>query len=196
MTTFGFLCLFAATCPCLAQDSIAAIRNDIRKMLIEGEHTFQLMKNKGALPRSGKVISPDEYGQITIPELFREEDHSVPIVDFQPVNTLHLQIRLRDDQLNISPAGSSFCPEILICLSSLEVRINKEKLCLVKKIRVENERNVFNSAWHGYQWQSSSPDGSSTHFQFTLGTLEKGKRIYMDIRWLEGDSGFHYRLLG
>ncbi|MEX0289060.1 MAG: hypothetical protein AB3N14_08095, partial [Flavobacteriaceae bacterium] len=64
------------------------------------------------------------------------------------------------------------------------------------EIFIEDDNNLFESAWKGYQWNSkvagSHPEIKS---RFTIGKLKENGKIYMEVLWFENGARRHYRLL-
>ncbi|NAS14075.1 hypothetical protein [Poritiphilus flavus] len=169
----------------------------LHQLLSPGDRAFKLMKTVTKYQESQTPRVPDENGmQRELPLDFRETGEFIS-VELEPAATLKLSTTYTDSSVTIKALENTFCPTISINLKTHVALIKDQHLKSVEKISVESKSNLFQSAWHGYQWQAETKERNTlSQHRITIGKLEENGAVYLEIVWLEGGQRFHYRLLG
>ena len=164
------------------------------KELASGKYSFGLMKNK-LIPRKTKRITQiNENVKIQVIKL--KDEHNIPEINLVKSGSIEFFISYKDSIVHLKPIENSFAPQIRIDLMSTSAYLNDQHLCMIKKIKVTDDKNGFNSAWEGFQWRALLPKSSSAlNPRITLGKLNSNGKLYLEIIWLERGKQIHYRLL-
>ena len=163
---------------------------------ITGTHSFNLMINELAEPKSDVKIIYDENGKILNPKIDISPDENEPIIQFVAISDLKLHLEYSDTLFIIRPMANSFCPLIKVEMKTNKAYIDNDVLENMTEIIIDNKKNVFNSTWKGYQWTSSLPEESSQRTpRLTLGIINESGQYYIEILWFVNGRSKHYRLL-
>lgn len=176
------------------------VKTELQKFILtelnEGNHTFQLMRNKVIQTGDEKQLLVDENGKILYPKIDLKAIENESIIGFYSSGSIKLAMKCTDSIFTIWPIENSFCPLIKIDLKSKTAYINDYKLSMVKEISIKNKKNGFKSAWNGFQWRSKLPNNSPIiNPRLTIGKLKENGKLYIEILWSEKGNKMHYRLL-
>jgi hypothetical protein len=176
------------------------VKTELQKFILtelnEGNHTFQVMKNKVMQAGVEKQLLVDENGKILYPKVDLKAIENDSTLEFDSSGSIKLAMKCADSLLTIWPIENSSCPLIKIDLKSNTAYINDDKLGMVKKISIKNKENGFKSAWDGFQWHSKLPNNSTIiNPRLTIGKLKENGNLYIEIIWTEKGNKMHYRLL-
>ena len=180
-----------------AQEINSELHSFLETEFIKGSHSFSLMVNELADPKSDVKIIYDENGKILNPKIDITADEDSPTLQFVAINDLMLHLEYSDSLFIIRPLENTFCPHIKIEMKTAKAYIDNEVLESMTEIVIDNKNNVFNSTWKGYQWTSNSSEKSSQISpRLTLGIIDKSGQYYIEILWFVNGKSKHYRLLG
>ena len=176
------------------------VKTELQKFILtelnEGNHTFQLMKNKVIQAGIEKQLLVDENGKILYPKVDLKAIENESAIEFSPSGWIKLSMKYTDSLLTIRPIEDSFCPLIKIDLKLKTAYINDDKLSMVKEISIKNKKNGFKSEWDGFQWHSKLSNNSTIiKPRLTIGKLKENGKLYIEILWIEKGNKMHYRLL-
>ena len=180
-----------------AQEIKSQLHSFLGTEFIKGTHSFNLMVNELTDPKSDVKIIYDENGKILNPKIDITPDENRPTTQFVAINDLMLHLEYSDSLFIIRPMENTFCPYIKIEIKTSRAYIDNEVLESMTEIVIDNKKNVFNSAWKGYQWTSKSSEQSSQISpRLTLGIINESGQYYIEILWFVNGKSRHYRLLG
>ena len=164
---------------------------------INGTQSFDLMINELEDPKPDVKIIFDENGKILNPKIDISPDENVPTTQFVAINDLELYLEYSDSLFIIRPMANTYCPLIKVEIKTSRAYIDNEVLESMTEIIIDTKKNVFNSAWKGYQWTSNlSEKTGQISPRLTLGIIKESGQYYIEILWIDNGKSRHYRLLG
>ncbi len=178
------------------QEINSKLQSFLGTQFIKGTHSFDLMVNKLADPKSDVKIIYDEHGKILNPKFELPPDENGPVTEFVSISKLKFNLEYSDSLFIIRPMANTFCPLIKVEMKTTRAYIDNEVLENMAELIIDNKRNVFNSAWQGYQWTSDlSEETDQLSPRLTLGIIEESGQYYIEILWFVDGTPKHYRLL-
>ncbi len=179
------------------QETNSELQDFLANEFIKGTHSFHLMVNQLAEPESDVKIIYDEHGKILNPKIDISTEDNGPKTQFVAINNLEFNLEYADSLFIIRPMANTYCPIIRVEMKTTKAYIDNEVLENITEIVIDHKRNVFNSAWKGYQWTSELPENpGQISPRLTLGIIEESGQCYIEILWLVNGKPKHYRLLG
>ncbi len=179
------------------QETNSELQDFLANEFIKGTHSFHLMVNQLAEPESDVKIIYDEHGKILNPKIDIPAEDTGPKTQFVAINDLEINLEYSDSLFIIRPMANTYCPRIRIEMKTTKAYLDNEVLENMNEIVIDHKKNVFNSAWKGYQWTSELPESTrQISPRLTLGIIEESGQCYIEILWLVNGKPKHYRLLG
>ena len=168
----------------------------IKTELLQGEYTFQLLKNKLIQPAEPIKPKVDDNGKIISPDLDFNNNENALKVEFVVLGSMKLNFIHSEAFLTIKPLENYSYPLVKFDFDSSVIYINGVGLDNFSEVKIDDNKNLFKSAWSGYQWYvNTDQNNAEIQSRFTIGKLKENGKIYMEVLWYENGKRRHYRLL-